>query len=319
MAIMDIAIDSDAIPILVLCIDSVRLVSVMWNNRHMFTKRVGRLHSALGLYFVLLLLCGHTFGAERLWYAKDHLIWFHVLLGVVGVALPLSAASEFGHHNVKNVASGTLDPHATVSRDEMIEHSFYQALNVVQIVMLHISATDWFVHSSIVVRGSLCLLSTSPWLLRSRFPNHSFSANYTRIDASRSAIVAKLYRLKKYQYLLYKHVLLHGVSVMASLGSVRYINSPLFLTYWLVLNQSYVMEFFLQTLVKKRYMHQNEMLIHNSILMLVASYCAVRVLLIDVRVCVVGAISLILNLIWRANDFGNTAIVLLAISFLNAI
>ena len=40
---------------------------------------------------------------------------------------------------VKSVASGTLEQEATVTSDEMVEHSFYQMLNLVQ-VRLHTSS-----------------------------------------------------------------------------------------------------------------------------------------------------------------------------------
>ena len=51
-----------------------------------------------------------------------------------------SAAEDFKwlHRNVKNKASGVLDREATVTYNEMIEHVFYQILNLVQILFLHL-------------------------------------------------------------------------------------------------------------------------------------------------------------------------------------
>ena len=38
---------------------------------------------------------------------------------------------------VRNVASGALDADQTVTFEEMLEHSFYQMLNLAQILYLH--------------------------------------------------------------------------------------------------------------------------------------------------------------------------------------
>jgi hypothetical protein len=53
--------------------------------------------------------------------------------------LSLTAAFEFQHKRVKNVASGALDPHATISHSEMIEHAWYEALNCGQALYLHLA------------------------------------------------------------------------------------------------------------------------------------------------------------------------------------
>ena len=65
-------------------------------------------------------------------------------------------------------------------------------------------------------RVLLCLAATSPWLLRPYFPVNSFSANYANAPNpwSREAV---MYRVKKAQYMLYKHALLHGLNVCAAL------------------------------------------------------------------------------------------------------
>ena len=51
-----------------------------------------------------------------------------------------------------------------------------------------------------------------------------------------------------------------------------------FRLYWLALNTAYVMEFFMQTLVKKGYIGQGRMLRMNQFLMVTSSLAAVRVL-----------------------------------------
>jgi hypothetical protein len=143
-----------------------------------------------------------------------------------------------------------------------------------------------------------------------------------------------MYRTKKYQYLLYKHVLLHGLNVAVALGplwqliasssAAAHASGPNFLSaeasssraqaqlqkgssllafpsagsplgggdvaaavdpssagwraYWLCLNAAYVMEFFLQTLVKKGKLPQRVMLKANQLLMAGSSAAAAGVL-----------------------------------------
>ena len=49
-----------------------------------------------------------------------------------GTTATLTAATDFQHHkHAKNKASGTLDEQSTVTYSEMMEHSFYQMLNLV--------------------------------------------------------------------------------------------------------------------------------------------------------------------------------------------
>lgn len=59
-----------------------------------------------------------------------------------------------------------------------------------------------------------------------------------------------MYRLKKYQYLLYKHFLLHGLNISVAISGEAIAATPPFRLYWLSLNAAYVLEFFLQTLVR---------------------------------------------------------------------
>ena len=59
-------------------------------------------------------------------------------------------------------------------------------------------------------------------------------------------MVPLLYRLKKYQYLTYKHCLLHGLNIGVALSGDALARQPAFRLYWLCINAAYVMEFFLQ-------------------------------------------------------------------------
>jgi hypothetical protein len=135
------------------------------------------------------------------WYSYD---WFaliyDIILGLLGIALTASAVRDFPHKNISNHASGTLDDHATVTDGEMVEHLFYQCLNLVQILYIHAVSAFRKPLLSII----LCLFATAPWLLRHRFPVNSFSANYSpnekgRLDDKSNTLVRILYRIKKYQ------------------------------------------------------------------------------------------------------------------------
>ena len=134
-----------------------------------------------------------------------------------------------------------------------------------------------------------------------------------------------LYRIKKYQYLFYKHFLLHGLNVAVTVGENLDPNQVYWRSYWLSLNTSYVMEFFLQTLVKRRHLGQTTMLRLNKLLMVSSSVAASCILYRQfVRpVFIFGCLlSLLLNLLRRGYDFTNTAGVAFAeflyISLLNA-
>ena len=69
----------------------------------------------------------------------------------------------------------------------MVEHSFYQGVNLVQVVFLHL--VTWVLvvvdeeRLSMIVFGKrfgMLLLVTLPWAIRKRFPVNSFSANWRR-------------------------------------------------------------------------------------------------------------------------------------------
>jgi hypothetical protein len=296
------------------------LVGNVIQNAGMFGRRHARKHRVLGLAYLCALLSGLwdvsrvlSGGAAELGFGERRVV-FHVALGSLGVALTLSAASDFrSHEHVKQKASGTLEKHATVTVSEMLEHSFYQALNVVQIVILHVLGSG--LASSRWVRAALALLATAPWLARGRFPVNSFRSNYEDVPLREYTAELALYRVKKWQYVFYKHALLHGLNISAATRAVgtpavALTHQPLFLLYWVALNTSYTMEFFLQTLVKKGYMEQSTLLWLQRLLMLAASICATFVLTY-VRP-VVALASFALNMVHRGHDVVNTALVLAA-------
>lgn len=245
------------------------------------------MHSTVGILYLIWLLSGFFLTAILVGIFELHSIFqyqrevhfaYDVILGLLGIYLTLSAAHDFPHRKVKNFASGTLDEHATVTYGEMIEHSFYQGLNLVQIIYIHLLSYI----TTQQYKLFLCLLATSPWLIRSRFPVNSFSANYSPVNTDPKSTwwVKILYRIKKYQYVFYKHFLLHGLNISLVLynstpsSGVGVAEWPAFRIYWLLLNTAYVMEFFLQTLVKKGHLKQQTMLLMQKLLMLASSIAA---------------------------------------------
>ncbi len=145
----------------------------------LFSKRIGRRHAQAGAAYLAWLAIGFIsviFMSASGASAGVPPVVFDTVLGALGITLTLTAAREFGHKNVHNRASGTLDEDATVSYDEMIEHSFYQGVNLCQALFLafvSLPSTSFF---SRALGACAC---TSPWLLRSAFPVHSFSKNYS--------------------------------------------------------------------------------------------------------------------------------------------
>eukprot|EP01040_Poterioochromonas_malhamensis_P004747 gene4747-5094_t len=324
------------------------LVCIIAQKPSMFVKRHGRYHAMFGLFYLVWI----TYGFSDLFFstaAKSNYIYFLYdgVLGLLGIVLTLLAAYEFQHKNVTNVASGTLDEHATVTYSEMIEHSFYQLLNLFQIIFLHamIFLAEIIPSTSTTTATStsnpsnfygvlhsyshilLLIFVTCLWNIRHLYPINRFSDNYVLLDEKSSDFIRFLYRIKKYQYVFYKHFLLHGLNLTIAYNyhGLRFPRSGLnnyadesllgivhskdFHLYWLSLNLSYVMEFFLQTLVKKRYLSQERMLMMQQILMLAATLIAVNVLrYVNIPLAL---LSLTFNFIHRKHDFLNTIIIFL--------
>eukprot|EP00667_Euglena_gracilis_P015339 EG_transcript_15944 len=275
------------------------LASAVIPRAGMFFKRYDRAHRLSGLAHLVWLGVGFL----TIPFPLLPSLWYDVVLGVSGIVLTLTAAHNFrSHRNVTNVASGTLDEEATVTHAEMVEHSFYQGLNLAQILYLHAvrpaMPPRW--------RMGCAAAATLPWLARGRFPVNKFSDNYTKAPAG--TLIGVLYRLKKYQYLLYKHCLLHGLNVSVAIRGRHVADDPAFRLYWLCLNTAYVMEFFLQSLVKRKAMRQGTMLRMQQWLMLVSTFAALQVLR-DVDPAVAAA-SFALNFAHRHHDVLNTVAIM---------
>lgn len=263
---------------------------------------------------------------------------YDVLLGIFGTVATLTAARDFPHKLVSNVVgqSGTLHQKAIVTQAEMIEHSFYQALNLWQAIYLH--ALHYFAssHKKPVINLVLLFLVTIPWLFRHLLPVHSFSHNWKLYLKHKDSNTKKskirnttetsnaenwekkttanedmevfLYRIKKWQYVFYKHVILHGVNISLAVSPNCLIQdsaipySPSWRVFWVLLNTSYVMEFFLQSMVKACVLSQSAMLWLQRFLMTISSLSALGVLRhVHVWIC---CSSLILNFVHRHRDLG---------------
>ena len=237
---------------------------------------------------------------------------YDIVLGFLGILTTISAAYDFnfGVHIKKNAnkASGTLDEHATVTSSEMFEHSFYQIINLLQVMYLYIVGD----HSHIFTtqqRMFAALLITSFWYVRNKFPVNHFQHNYNK-GQNPFTFISIMYRMKKYQYVFYKHFLLHGLNITVALDGLKIARSDDFRMYWFCLNISYVMEFFLQTLVKKKYMNQSHMINMQRLLMFVSTLSALRVLAY-IRF-IPSFLSLFLNFTRRNHEVTNFVIVLFA-------
>ena len=331
----------------------------------LFAPRFGRGHRLAGAAHLVLLLVGvadllarvsqASFGASArppldlvalpLGRARvSGAFLYDALLGVSGCALTITAASDFGipRARLRNRASGALDDDQTVTREEIVEHLFYQVLNVTQMVFLRLAPIVAATHGRSGACASLAL-ATAPWLFRSAFPTNRFSANYRRreplvadvadagntmvpersagtTNAVSSSRVRRLYRLKKAQYVFLKHVLQHGLNAGVVVAATRASSSPsspssladtlFFRAYWLTLNTAFVMEFFMQTLVKKNKLSQRTMLRANKTLMFTSSLAAAFV--VAKASLVAAATSCALNVLSPAREARTVALALAA-------
>ena len=285
------------------------LLVYVFRSCSMFQKKRAWRHRLCGL----VLLCWFVYGVAVTSVSYDQEnskgafgippLAYDLCLGLFGISTTFSAAFDFkkGHSSVKNKASGTLDEDATVTYSEMVEHGFYQIVNLTQILYLH--AVGSHSHSlSVPAALIMALAATGPWQFRDRFPINRFSDNYTK-GQNATSLISVLYRAKKYQYIFYKHFLLHGLNISVALDLLNIASLHYFRWYWLCLNISYVMEFFLQTMVKKKYMGQWQMLILQQILMLASIVSAVHVVL-HVRI-LPACLSLFLNFVRRKREVTN--------------
>ena len=76
-------------------------------------------------------------------------LMYDIILGLLGTLATLTAARSFPHRHIINRPgeSGTLSHSAMVTQKEMIEHAFYQMLNLWQALYLH--TITWAGSSSI--------------------------------------------------------------------------------------------------------------------------------------------------------------------------
>eukprot|EP00035_Acanthoeca_spectabilis_P011510 m.202545 g.202545 ORF g.202545 m.202545 type:complete len:159 (+) comp15365_c2_seq1:828-1304(+) len=119
-------------------------------------------------------------------------------------------------------------------------------------------------------------------------------------------------KVKKWQYVGYKHALLHGLtfSLAVNVESSKGVgNSRPFRLYWLLLNTGFVTEFFMQSLVKAKLLSQGGMMWLQVLLMGTGTVAAVRVLF-HVRPSI-AIVSLALNFGNRGHEMLNCGIVCL--------
>jgi len=190
------------------------LPTALLNFSPLFTRRFGRRHRLCGLVHLTLLLFGAAGTAAAAWprWLPPPAL-FDLLLGLSGTAATATAALDFAHHKkARNEASGTLDEAATVTYSEMVEHTFYQLLNLAQIGFLHEVGRQ----PNLAARAAMCAALSGVWLARPLFPVNPFSKNWAATSQRRDLVVF-LYRAKKYQYILWKHCLLHGLNIIVAI------------------------------------------------------------------------------------------------------
>ena len=307
------------------------VVIIQGGFKSLFLKKTARRHRLSGLiYLAWIVVC--TLDAHFLFFDGYYpLIAFStIVLNIMGIIVTLSAAYGFSYHKrVQNVASGVLDEDSTVTFNEMIEHSFYQMVNLVQIIFFHgvycvtqlyydqlysylmIMTNKNDISNTIILQCIGLVFVTSLWLIRNKFPVNHFSDNYTKGQSTREAL---LYRLKKYQYVFYKHFLLHGLNITLVLRyeilSDMAVNQQ-FRLYWIGLNLAYVSEFFLQTLVKRKKLKQWKMImIQQCLLMPLTTILTLPIIYKYVNLNV-AMLSLLFNFMHRGHDFTNTIFVFL--------
>ena len=316
----------------------------------LFSSTHGRSHRLVGLGHLLSLVYGLTFvvferSESESWSKRCFL--FDITLGFLGITATLSAARDFPHRRVINRPgeSGTLSKNAIVTQDEMVEHSFYQGMNLWQALYLHsitwaeshLNLSGRNTHLRFIALGMVTL----PWLWRKKFPVNSFSSNWTRSGEKQYNdkgmfvhtekkpqkdnlnSLNQMYQVKKWQYILYKHVILHGLNISMAFPKKQQLEGlPLPLTFewrifWLCLNSSYVMEFFMQSLVKRGVLSQSFMLILQWILMGSSSLSVVGAVLRIVRYDAI-LLSLALNFLHRGHDISNTFIAGISCTIINS-
>jgi hypothetical protein len=283
---------------------------LFWNAPRLFFQRHGQSHRILGGVYLGWIIWGVSTCDNVAFTSAFDSFLYDFILGCLGITTTLTAARDFPHKFVKNARgqSGSLAETAIVTQAEMMEHGYYQILNLIQSIYLH--GLAWKTTSLTIFHRLFALvLMTSPWLIRSRFPVHSFSANWRLTPLSeRTQFETFLYRIKKAQYMLYKHFVLHGLNISIALKPSTLPRRRYWRIFWLHLNTSYVMEFFLQSLVKRRIIQQKQMISLQQLLMLSSTISALNPILAAVDLPL-SMLSLILNIVHRHHDLENTIFV----------
>lgn len=351
------------------------LVCLLSNNKigpvKLFTNHHGRAHRLAGLFHLIWLLVGAFYvvvdnsnnsnddddGNNLLELRHIKCLVYDFILGISGIITTLSAASSFPHRHVINRSgeSGTLSSMAMVTQSEMIEHSFYQGLNLWQAMYLHLITCRDHEHrllnnsksasSSLFAWRFLMLFAvTLPWAVRKRFPVNSFSANWrknnenvknkkkddknriklgTEKESKSLWLINAMYRFKKWQYIFYKHTILHGLNVSVAVVSSNRWQQGVALTltsqwriFYLLLNTSYVMEFFLQSLVRRGVLAQRFMMALNVLLMTSSSLAAMDSNVLGQVRIEAALLSLLFNFSNRGHDILNTMATFVLVQFM---
>ena len=154
------------------------------------------------------------------------------------------------------------------------------------------------------------LLTTCPWTFRRHFPVHSFKANWSRMPKEKQKVVEVLFYMIKKLQCIYKHFVLLGLNIYMCLDPSNLPWTPAWRVFWLHLNVSHGMEFFLQSLVKRKLLRQREMLHVQRILMISATLSSAIPILDNVQFHLCMA-SLALNFLNRYHDLFNTMLIVL--------
>jgi len=102
------------IPIILLIIFVIIILYIIIPIPSLFTKAHGINHRISGLIYLIWLLVGYT---KAILIDNDLIIpilFYDIILGIIGIVLTLTAANDFKHKGIKNLASGTLDEHGNI-------------------------------------------------------------------------------------------------------------------------------------------------------------------------------------------------------------
>lgn len=303
---------------------------IVWIVSHrpkIFLKKVARTHRLLGFSYFSLLFLGFLDAAFNA--SSDVVVvvvvrfLYDFFLGLMGAWLAWSAQEFPRPARQQHTASGVLDPHATVLPSEMREHAFFQLLNASHSLLLHILSwlpTDTTGSIFFLRIFFLWVFGFGPWIWRDRFPTHSFSANYSgmSIDPKSTPWTRFLYRVKKWQFVALKHYLQNALLLVVTFfltsspsSSSRPPHSLSFRLHFMFVSTSFVMEFFMQSLVRASMLSQTSMLALHVLLMTGASLAAANALFFfAIPLMMWGTLSMCINFANRKHDPFNGALLI---------